>query len=374
MRHWATVLFVGLVVAACGGSTTTASTAIPGTTATSAPTTSTTTVSTTTITQVSEDFASLNPPLDRSILSLALEPSDTRPGRFRLERGNNADFLMTVKGRYWVTDRGNVYTALDIDPELVTEQMALLAAAVEATGGQPIDSPYLTSLREHHRGDELQIGLTDLVRSLSVGGLPAEWAEQWSWFTTADGSPVPPELTVCRDAIALLDQAARKWIEHLEIEFADGTWVFPIEDFERSLDEAIEQASICELFVELPGPNPEIVIELSGEQNLRRIEVLVDDKIYTDREPELMFAIVMWPDESLAPPPDEPNPAPLLTLRGTYLTAIGVCKQLPWIYSNFAAGNTYYEPGSGGYGGPTVFSSAWYCQDDVPGQRRNDDQ
>lgn len=280
---------------------------------------------------------------------------------------------MTVEGRYWVTDRGIVYTALDIDPALVAEQMALLTAEVEATGGQPIDSPYLISLREHYRGDELQIGLTDLVRSLFVGGLPAEWAEQWGWFLSAEGGPVPPELTACRDAISLLDQAAQEWIHDLQIEFADGTWAFPIEDFERSLAEPIEKASICELFVELSGASPEIVIELSGEPNLRRIEVLVDDKIYTDREPELMFTIVMRPDESLGPPPDESNPTSLLTLRGTYLTAIGVCEQLPWIYSNFAAGNNYYEPGTGSYEGPLVFSSDWYCEDDVPAEARNKD-
>ena len=95
----------------------------------------------------------------------------------------------------------------------------------------------------------------------------------------------------------------------------------------RSLSEApheprdgvavIEEASICELFVELPRPSPEIVIRLSGEPDRRQIGVLVDDKIYTDREPELMFAIAMWPDESVGSPSDHPNPASLLTLRGS---------------------------------------------------------
>lgn len=216
------------------------------------------------------------------------------------------------------------------------------------------------------------IGLTDLIRLLAMGGLSAEWAEQWSWFVQADGKPVPSELVACRDAIASLDQGARTWVRDLEIEFADGTWVFPIEDFEGALAVEIEEASICELFVELPRPSPEIVIRLSGEPDRRRIGVLVDDKIYTDREPELMFAIAMWPDESVGPPPDHPNPASLLTLRGSYLTAIGVCDELPWIYSNFAAADTYYGPGSGGYPGPVVFASGWYCQDEVPEERRNE--
>jgi hypothetical protein len=86
-----------------------------------------------------------------------------------------------------------------------------------------------------------------------------------------------------------------------------------------------------------------------------------------------MFTIVMWPDESVGAAPDDPNPASLLTLRGSYLTAIGVCGELPWIYSNVAAADTYYAPGTGGYDGPVVFASGWYCQDEVPSERRRED-
>ncbi len=111
------------------------------------------------------------------------------------------------------------------------------------------------------------------------------------------------------------------------------------------------------------------MIKVDGERDRRRIEVLVDDKTYTDGEPELMFSIVMWPDESV-PPHGDPNPTSLLTLRGSYLTAIGVCGELPWIYSNFAAADTYYGPESSGYDGPLVFASGWYCRDEVPEDRR----
>lgn len=375
MRRLAVMVLLSFMVAACSGDATTASTTtstISATTTTPVTTPTSTIASTTTTSNPPEDHSGQTPELDRSILGLALVPGDTRHGRFRLERSPNAETLMTVEGRYWVTDQGNVYTALDIDPELVAEQMELLAAAVEATGGQPIDSPYLTSLREHYRGDEFQIGLTDLVRSLAVGGIPAEWAEQWSWFIQADGNVVPSELVACSDAVASLDEAAGRWVHDLEVEFVDGTWVFPTEAFEEALAAEIKEASICELFFELPGPSPEIVIRLSGDPDLWRIEVLVDAKIYTDREPDLMFAVVMWSDESVGPPPNNPNPAPLLTLRGSYLTAISVCGELPWIYSNFAAADTYSDPDSGGYDGPSVFASGWYCQDEVPEERRNE--
>lgn len=375
MRSWVPVILVGLVVAACGGDDRNASTT-PSTVSASAASTEpvdrSTIAATTATTRPRVNPTDRSFELDRSILSLALETGETGAGRFQLQRGRNSETLMNLEGRYWVNDWGNVYTALDIDPAMVAEQVAILVVAAEAMGGPPAGSAYLTSLREHYRGDEFQIGLTDLVRSLAVGGLPAEWAEQWSWFIQAERNPVPSELVACNDAIASLDQAALRWVRDLEIEFADGTWAFPTEDLEGALADEVDEASVCEEFVDLPGTSAEIVIRLSGEPNLRRVEVLVDDKIYTDQEPELMFAVVMWSDESVGPPPEDPNPASLLTLRGSYLTAIGVCGELPWIYSTFAAANTYYGPESDDYPGPVVFTSGWYCRDDVPEDRRRE--
>lgn len=314
MRWWATVILLGVMAAVCGSDTATTSTA-PTTTASPSPTTSSKITSTTSTTQPREDLPDLNWVLDRSVLGLALESGEITPGRFRIQRGPNTEFLMTVEGRYWVTDERAVYTVLDIDSELVVAQMGPLAATLEAEGGQLMDSPYLTSRRDHYRGDEFQIRLTDLIRSLAVGVLPAEWAEQWSWFIQAEGNLVPSELLACSDSIASLDQAARQWIHELEIEFTDGTWAFPVDTFERDLAAEIGDASICESFVEVPGPSPESVIGLSGDADLRRIEVLVDDKTYTDRDPELTFAIMMQPDESVGPPPIDWDPASLLTLR-----------------------------------------------------------
>ncbi len=383
MRLWATVVLLGVMAAACGGDATVAPTTTIAATTTSAatPTIPATTTSaptptipaiTTTLPQPPGEHSRQIPVPDRSVLGLALEPGDMRPGRFRLEPGPQTMTLMAVEGRYWVNHLGDVYTALDVDPELIAEQMGILTAAIEGAGGHSPGSPYLTSLREHYRGDEFQIGMADLVRSLAAGGLPAEWAEQWSWFIQADGNPVPPELSDCRNAITSLDRAVRQWFRDLEIEFVDGIWVFPVAAFEEAVAVQIAEASICEMFVEVPGPSPEILVARVGEAGLRRVEVFVDDKTYTDREPELMFAIVMWPDESVGPPPDDPDPAPLLTLRGSYLTAIGVCGELPWIYSNFAAADTYYAPATGGYNGPLVFASGWYCQDEVPSERRRE--
>ncbi len=230
MRRWAIVALLGIIAAGCG--TESVTTAPVSTTAVVAQTTSTTSA----LTPAPE----ADPPAgldgdasvaDRSILSLAVEPGESEPGRFRLLRGPNTETLMTVEGRYWITGEVDVYTALDIDPDLVATQMQILAEIVEDTGGQPPASPYLASIRNHYRGDEFQLGLADLARSLGMGGLPTEWAEQWGWFVQAGGDPVPAELVACQEAAVSLDSAARGWVRDLDIRFTDGRWVFPVEAF-----------------------------------------------------------------------------------------------------------------------------------------------
>ncbi len=64
----------------------------------------------------------------------------------------------------------------------------------------------------------------------------------------------------------------------------------------------VDAASICELVIE-PGPVPDIVIEVSDETFGRRINVLVDDNLYTDKDPEVAFWIAMSPDESVGDRP-----------------------------------------------------------------------
>lgn len=55
--------------------------------------------------------------VDRSVLSLALDGETS--GSFRVQPGGTADFVMPLAGSYWVTSSGNVYTRLDVDPEVL---------------------------------------------------------------------------------------------------------------------------------------------------------------------------------------------------------------------------------------------------------------
>jgi hypothetical protein len=218
---------------------------------------------------------------------------------------------------------------------------------------------------------------------MGVGLLPLEVIGQLIWFGEVDAigndtvEPLPSEPYECRDAVVAFDAATRDWVGDLEIEFATGddgavTWIFPVQDLDEALADQIAAGAVCDQMIDGEENESELRIDLTAESDMRRIEVFIDPKIYPDREPKLMLTILMWPDTPVEDPPESPSPAPLLTLRGTYLVAIGVCKELPWIYSNFMAGDNYYNPSSGGYAGPIFLSSDWLCEDEVPEERRED--
>lgn len=319
---------------------------------------------------------------DRSVLSVGV--GDEASGRFSIQPGPLGDLIPRVEGTYWATGEGNVYTRLDVDPELIAGEMDRLVDSIEAKGGQPEGSPYLSSLRNHYRGNEFQIGITDLARWIGIGPLPLEWIEQWTWFSEADAlayntdETLPSEFGQCRAAIESFDAAARTWVDDLELDFqrVEGgadEWVFPVRALEVALADQLSAAAVCEeFFGDSTGQQPELMVTVTPEQSGTRIDVFADPQVYIDRGPELLITIRMWPDETVGDAPDTPSPMSLLTVRGTYLTSVGVCGELPWIYSNFAAGDNYYEPGSSGYTGPTIFASDWLCPDDVPDERRND--
>ena len=71
--------------------------------------------------------------VDRSLLSLGLRPTDPRSGRFLFRPGYVLDYVPTVEGRYWVTGSGNVYTALDVDPQLIADETVRLVTQLFAS-------------------------------------------------------------------------------------------------------------------------------------------------------------------------------------------------------------------------------------------------
>ncbi len=369
MRRLLPLIIVGVLWTACGESPEVASSNPPRDIATTQlpPATEAFTTTTSTVVVIPPEA----PPLDRSVLSLGIEAGDTRPGRFRFRAGNQSEFLMDFEGRYWIMPSGDVYTAVDVDPAVISDEMDRLLTSLDAASGQSGSTPYVESLRSHYGGNEFQIGLTDLIRWAGFGGLTVEWAEQWKGFIEADGTEVPAPLIECAPAIAVFDGAAKRWIAEQPIDLSNGAWTFPELDFERSLREELAATAPCEAFLS-SGPNPEeLTIRLDTAAGFPTIEVMLDDGLYSDRDAELLFAIAMRSDESVGDMPAPANPASLLTVRNTYLVAIGVCGELPWIYSNFAAANSYHAPGTGLYYGPSILESGWYCEDEVPQSRRD---
>lgn len=383
MKGLTLLISIAVIAAGCGQPA-----PLPGTASSSSSTTVTSTTTTVAISSSSTIQApstttttsDSDPPteavgLDRSVLTLGLEPGDTRPGRFRFRAGSQSDLLMTVEGRYWVTATGNVYSVLDVDSDLIAAEMARLLADLDAgTAASGGATPFVESLRNHYRGSEFQVGLTDLLKWAGLGGLSAEWAEQWAHFIEADGTEKPPELGECEDSIAAFDRAAARWIHDQPIDLTVAPWTFPEADFQDSLRNEFAAMAICESYFS-PGTTPdELTIRLTTRPGARSVEVLLDDGLYTDADAELLLAVDMRPDETVGDLPNPLDPASLLTIRGSYLAAIGACGELPWIYSNFAAANTFHAPGASSYNGPTIFESGWFCEEEVPESRRDDSE
>jgi hypothetical protein len=75
----------------------------------------------------------------------------------------------------------------------------------------------------------------------------------------------------------------------------------------------------------------------------------------------------------VGPPPPEPDPAPAddVVRINDFLLAVSACRGVPWEYSNFAASDDYDGPDE--HLGPSPFSEAWFCEREVPADRRTDE-
>lgn len=310
--------------------------------------------------------------VDLSLLSVASEmiaPS----GRFRLETGRPSEgFLKSVEGRYWVTPSANVYTSLAIDTELVASEMDRLVELLTGPG-MAQDSLYLEALEEHYRGDEFQLGLTDVARRV-VGPIRLDGIEQFIWAAENDSEgEIPPEFHECRDSITAYDDAARRWIRGLDIELnktddAVEVWELPADEMNDALAAEHAATSVCEQIVATtPSAASTLRLEVAVEvDGVTRIEVYSVPSGGDDREPLLDFSILISPDEDSDSPPDEPFPAHLFTTLGAYSVAIDTCGELPWEYDR--SSDTYWPPGT--FGPVSILYTDWLCSDQVPEDRR----
>lgn len=238
-------------------------------------------------------------------------------------------------------------------------------------------TPYVDSLHDLYAGGEFQIGLTDLLIWILHGPLFQEVVEQSDWA----GAIFSPDMTGCPDPFESYRAAARDWVRDLDIQFVssgDGAleWVFPVQAFRGALaEEMVALVGCVDLAdggdVSESGANTlELRISVAPFRDGRQIRVFASGKSpYTDYEP--IVTVITGPDASVGDPPEAPSPAPLLTLRNTYLATIGVCGGLPWTYTDFFGVAEYDDPEDEiHYLGPFLLTAGWVCEHEVPEEER----
>lgn len=370
-RLLALVLVLALVASACGEVS-------PATTSTSAPVTappavesstlppapaSTSASSSTTITTTSTTIA---PPdratLDRSVLTLGV--GDETSGRFQLVP-NRGSRLSRTTGTYWVLPDGNVYTRFDLDSALIAEEMEGLIGRL-STHPDVAGTELISELENHYGGDEFQLGITDTLRWFDLRVPSLEVIEQANLIMGAGvfEAGIPAN---CRKALDAYETAARDWVAGLDPTVdAAGTWVFPGGDFDTALAGPVTELDSCGGFIDEAAAPPEVEFRVTHLDDSSMVEVLADDGLYTDHDPELEFTVMMQPDASVGDMPERLAPTPLLGLASTYLAAIGACGELPWAHTAIAGGDSWDDPAEEPFTGVTFLADRLACPDDVP--------
>lgn len=362
------VLVLAVVAGACGdASPATTSTPSPApttgvvesSTVPSAPTASSTTITTTSTTTPLPERAIL----DRSVLTLGV--GEETSGRFQL-LPNRGSRLSRMTGTYWVLPDGNVYTRFDLDAAVIREEMEGLVARL-STHPDLAGTDLISTLESHYDGDEFQVGITDTVRWFDLRVPTLEMIEQANLVMGAGvftGGSVAAE---CQQSLDAYETVARAWVAELDPELdATGTWVFPVEDFDAALAEVVTELDTCGGFIDESAAPPEVEFRVTDLGDSSMVEVLADDGLYTDHDPELEFTVMMQPDASVGDLLERLAPAPLLGITSTYLAAIGACGELPWAHTALAGGDSWDDPADEPFTGVTFLADRLACPDDVP--------
>lgn len=314
---------------------------------------------TTAVASVSPASATLGPertPTDRSLLEPGI--NGERSGRFRIRPGWPHIIPMSdgITGRYWVVDDGRVYTALDLDLDLVKRVMADLAGSID-----PELANYRAAVRSHYDGDQFQLLLVDFLQALGDPAVSADYADMYFYGAQVDEEvgEMLPVIEECRAAIADYEATAVRWASDLVIDPVDQggrlVWQVPVDDLRNVAATEVNATNVCD-----------IMINANREPTEVHVAIARDDMTSTLEWGSGRYALVtieMTPDDSIGALPDVLSPEPFFLTRSTYLVAISECGELPWAYSGFAGSDSYGKTAALGYLG---FTSDWVCADAVP--------
>ena len=255
---------------------------------------------------------------------------------------------ITVAGRYVVTSAGLTYTVVDLDLALVRAEVDRLLAMTERFDGlEPLFADAFLST-DTVVTDQLQLGLGDLVLAsgaLGSGGYLA--TVPWLAFTSVETG----DIDTCERAVRDLAAAVRRRLVE-DAAALGASWTPDAAHLGGDELDAVETS--CDGLDPLEGGPAELAV---GERTLR---------VEADGEAFLTVEVQPGAGEPLAV--QEATPAPLLDGMGAFFVAIDRCGELPWMYSNFAAANSYTSPDEPTYIGPGPFGDAPVCEADVPEQ------
>jgi hypothetical protein len=304
---------------------------------------------------------------DVSLLAPGVVPGESS-GQFFVHGGYLTDIVPASSGRYWVTPGGNVYTAFDMDLELVEVEMARLVSRLEGTH---LPAGHVAALENYPRNDQLQLRLSDLYSLTAVGPVGSDLLDWQLWIAerevaagTEGASTYLDKALTCHRAATLFHSAAAAWnlaaLRSGALSAVD--WHLPLDDLYRDLEVELESAtSGCDGVLGFGGLAETMHVEVSSDprQPGRRVTWR-----YRPGAPEYSVLItIQMVDAEVGPPPSEPAPAPFLTMINTFTVATSNCGGLPWAYSTLAGGNSFTSPDDPTYGGPVLYQSSWPCSD-----------
>lgn len=296
---------------------------------------------------------------------LTLGVGDETSGRFQLVP-NRGSRLIRTTGTYWVLPDGNVYTRFDLDAALIRDEMEGLVARLSAHPDLA-GTDLISGLQAHYAGDEFQIGITDTVRWFDLRVPSLEVIEQANLIMGAGVFPGGSVPANCEESLGAYETTAREWVARLDPEFdATGTWVFPVEGLDTALADLVTEMDSCGEVVDAAAAPPRVEFGFTDLGASTMVEALADDGLYTDHDPEPVFTVMMQPDASVGELPQRLDPAPLLGMVSTYLTAVGACGELPWAHTDMAGGDSWVDPAEEPITGVTLLADRLACPGDLP--------
>lgn len=296
-------------------------------------------------------------PGDRSLLSLLRTVQSTDRGTFRVRAPEDLEgthLVANSSGWFWTTAEG-VYTRIDVDRSAVDRHVDDVLARRAREALDPAVSELIYVDDEYYRGDEFQFGVGHLVARLGFASQPDS---PTSW----------PMDERCRAALGALEAAVTEEAATLEPRFQPrgDTEVgeFPLDTLERRT--TTQRARMTDACPSETGddfvPRPALRFERTDDG----LDVIVDPGIYTSRVEVVAVRLEVSRGGAVPDPPVTPDPADGFDAVNVFIMKIGECGELPWEYSNFAAGNTYSPPDADDYLGPTAFVTDYLCESELP--------